>query len=68
MNEYEKIKGHKNIDLHEAEWRREGKKEPIFGHGAFWFFRVTVPAFLIALAAGYVVKLILIALFDSPFD
>lgn len=52
----------KNLDLHESEWSHENKKEPFFGPGAFWFFRVTVPTLLTAVFLSYIGKLIYRAL------
>lgn len=48
----------KELDLHESEWAKKGKRQPILGSGAWWFFRVTVPTLLIGgafsmLAATY---------------
>lgn len=33
----------KDLDLHDSEWTEAGKRQPIFGAGAGWFFKVTVP-------------------------
>lgn len=57
----------KDLNLHESEWRRADKKEPIFGHGAFWFFNVTLPTILITVAFAYGFNFILSALIPSPF-
>ncbi|WP_152971109.1 hypothetical protein [Rhizobium ecuadorense] len=48
----------KNLDLHESEWRREGKKEPFWGPGAFWFFNVTLPLFIVAIVLSQISKFI----------
>lgn len=44
----------KNLDLHESEWRHEGKKEPFWGPGAYWFFNVTLPLFILAIVLSQV--------------
>lgn len=47
----------KQIDLHESEWRKEGKNEPIFGAGAGWFVNVALPLLILVIflkfAGGY---------------
>ena len=48
----------KNVDLHESEWKRTGKKEPIFGPGAYWFFNVTLPLMVFAVVLGQISKFI----------
>lgn len=48
----------KDIELHESEWAKEGKKQPIFGPGAGWFFQVTLPTIIFAVVFGYIVKFI----------
>lgn len=53
----------KNVDLHESEWRHDKKKEPILGPGAFWFFNVTLPTIVFAIAFGYLMKFIVYGLF-----
>ncbi|MDI6836776.1 MAG: hypothetical protein QMD99_13840 [Rhizobiaceae bacterium] len=51
----------KRVDLHESEWRYANKSEPFFGHGAAWFFKVTIPTAAIALCAGYAFSWLLTA-------
>lgn len=58
----------KNLDLHESEWAKAGKKEPFWGSGAYWFFNVTLPTLVIALVFGYGFDFIFGALFGSPFQ
>ena len=58
----------KEVDLHESEWRKEGKSEPFFGPGAYWFSRVTIPTMVVTLAFAYGFNFILSLLFHSPFD
>jgi hypothetical protein len=48
----------KNVDLHESEWAKAGKKEPIFGPGAYWFFNVTLPTLAVAVVLGLISKFI----------
>lgn len=58
----------KQVDLHESEWRHEQKREPIFGPGAYWFFNVTVPTLVIAIAFAYGFDFIFGELLGSPFQ
>lgn len=53
----------KQVELHESEWSKDDKKEPIFGPGAAWFFQVALPTMGFAIIFGYVVKLIVYGLF-----
>jgi hypothetical protein len=53
----------KNLDLHESEWRHEGKSEPIWGHGAAYFFQVVVPTAVVTAICGYIIKFIVYGLF-----
>lgn len=48
----------KNVDLHESEWAKAGKKEPIFGPGAYWFFNVTLPLLVFAVFLSVIGKFI----------
>lgn len=48
----------KNVDLHESEWSKAGKKEPIFGPGAYWFFNVTLPLLAFAIFLSFIGKFI----------
>lgn len=48
----------KQLDLHESEWAKTGKKEPFWGPGAFWFFNVTLPTLAIAIVLGLISKFI----------
>lgn len=52
----------KNLDLHESEWRKEGKKEPFFGPGLGWFLNVTLPLLVFAVCLSLVGKFIYRAL------
>ncbi|NNU70373.1 hypothetical protein G9X67_34525 [Rhizobium sp. WYCCWR 11152] len=51
-------KFHKDLDLHESEWSKAGKKEPFWGPGAFWFFNVTLPLFILAIVLSQISKFI----------
>jgi len=53
----------KHLDLHASEWAKEGKRQPFFGSGAYWFFRVIVPAFIATLIFGFVWKAIVLSVF-----
>jgi hypothetical protein len=53
----------KHVDLHESEWAKADKKEPILGAGAAWFFQVTVPTMVFAIVFSYAVKFIVYGLF-----
>lgn len=46
------------IDLHESEWRRDGKHEPIFGPNALQFFIYFVAAIISGTIVHYVAALI----------
>lgn len=48
----------KDIELHESEWAKEGKKQPIFGPGAGWFFQVVLPVLVIGVVLSQVAKFI----------
>jgi hypothetical protein len=58
----------KSVDLHESEWSKADKKEPILGAGSYWFFNVTLPTFIFALVFGYGLDFIFGGLFGSPFQ
>lgn len=53
----------KRVDLHESEWRKDGKREPILGPGAAWFFNVTLPTLAFAIVFGLTLKFIVYGLF-----
>jgi hypothetical protein len=53
----------KHVELHESEWSKADKKEPILGPGAAWFFRVTLPTMVFAIVFGYAIKFIVYGLF-----
>jgi hypothetical protein len=61
MNEHFNYK--KTLDLHVSEWAKDGKKQPILGPGAGWFFQVTLPTLIIALVVGFGMKFIVYGLF-----
>lgn len=46
----------KTLNLHESEWSKAGKKQPIFGPGAYWFFNVTLPTLVFAVVFGTVLS------------
>lgn len=46
----------KNLDLHESEWSKVGKKQPILGNGAYWFFNVTLPTLVFAVMFGLILN------------
>lgn len=48
----------KSLDLHESEWSKAGKKEPFWGPGAYWFFNVTLPLFVLAIVLSQISKFI----------
>jgi hypothetical protein len=48
----------KRVDLHESEWSKAGKKEPFWGPGAYWFFNVTLPLFVLAIVLSQIGKFI----------
>lgn len=48
----------KQVDLHESEWSKAGKKEPFWGPGAYWFFNVTLPLFVLAIVLSQISKFI----------
>lgn len=53
----------RNLDLHESEWVKDGKKQPILGPGASWFFQVTFPTLIFAIVFGMAMKFIVYGLF-----
>ena len=53
MSERDPTDFDKGLDLHESEWGHENKKQPVFGAGASWFFRVVVPTVVVTLVFGY---------------
>lgn len=58
----------KTVELHESEWKKDGKREPILGNGAYWFFMVTIPTIIVAIITAKVVSLILTAITGySPY-
>lgn len=48
----------KHLDLHESEWSKAGKKEPFWGPGAYWFFNVTLPLFILAIIGSQISNVI----------
>ena len=62
MNQ-EKRPFEKTVDLHESEWSKADKKEPIFGPGSAWFFQVVLPTMAFAIAFGYLMNFIVYGLF-----
>lgn len=58
----------KQVDLHESEWSKAGKKEPFWGPGAYWFFNVTLPTLVITIALAYGFDFIFGASLGSPFQ
>jgi hypothetical protein len=53
----------KHVDLHESEWQKDGKHEPVFGPGAAWFLQVILPTAAVTIAVGYGAKFIIYGLF-----
>ncbi len=60
------MKEWKDLDLHESEWSRKGKKAPLLGSGASLFFQVTLPTFIISITFMYAFKFIVNALLGYP--
>lgn len=56
----------KSLDLHDSEWGKDGKKAPMFGPGAFWFFRVILPTIITGIVIAYGVSWFLVSVVGMP--